>query len=77
MGTAKWFGTPQSLELALGLEVGKVESHLQDLPHARRGWEAFLIVNLTWEMLGSQDSRRCHHDKFDVGDGMPAHLAFF
>jgi hypothetical protein len=67
-GTTKGFATPQSLELALVLEVGKAESHLPSLPHARRNREAFPIANLTWEVLGCQDSHRCHHDKFDVGD---------
>jgi hypothetical protein len=68
VGTAEGFATPQSLELALVLEMGKAESHLPGLPHARRSREAFPIVNLTWEVLSCHDSRRCHHDKFDVSN---------
>ncbi len=47
MGTAKGFATPRSLELALALEMGKAESHLPGLLHARHGREAFPIVDLT------------------------------
>ncbi len=68
MGTTKGFATPQSLELALALEVGKAESHLPGLPCTRRSWEAFPILDLTWEVLGCKDSCQCHHDRFDVGD---------
>jgi hypothetical protein len=52
----------------LALEMVKAESHLPGLPRARHGREAFPIVNLTWEVLCCQDSRQCHHDKFDVGN---------
>jgi hypothetical protein len=59
---------PKSLKLALVLQVGKAESHLPSLPHMGCGHEAFLIINLAWEVLGCKDSRQCHHDKFDVGN---------
>ncbi len=52
----------------LALEVGKAESHLPGWTCARRSHEAFPIVDLTWEVLDCQDSRQCHHDKFDVGN---------
>jgi hypothetical protein len=68
VGTAEGFVTQQSLELALALEVGKAESHLPGLPHARHGQEAFPIINLMWEVLSCQDSCRCHHDKSNVGN---------
>jgi hypothetical protein len=77
MGTAEGFSTPQSLELALVLEVGKAESHLPALPCVIRGREAFPIVDLTWEVLGCQDSCQCHHDYLTLAIGMPACLAFF
>jgi hypothetical protein len=78
-GTAKGFAIPQSLELALTLQVGKAESHFPGWPHARCGREALSIVNLTWEVLGCQDNRQCHHDKFNAGNrhGIPANLYFF
>jgi hypothetical protein len=77
MGTAKGFTTPQSLELALALEVGKAESHLPGWPRARCGQEAFPIVNLMWEVLGCQDSLQCHHDKFNVGNRHSSPLSLF
>jgi hypothetical protein len=77
VGTAKGFATPQSLELALALEVGKMESHLPGLPSTRRGWEAFSIVNVMWEVLGCKDSRQCHHDKFDIGDRHASPFSLF
>jgi hypothetical protein len=77
MGTDKGFATPQILEVVLAFEVGKAESHLLGLPCARRCWEAFPIVNLTWEVLGCQDSRQCHHDKFNIGNRHAGPLSLF
>jgi hypothetical protein len=77
VGTAKVFACPQSLELALALQVGKAECHLPSLPRTGRGREAFPIVNLTWEVLGCKDSRQCHHDKFDISDRHAGPLSLF
>ncbi len=77
MGTAEGFATPQSLELALALKVGKAESHLPGLSCTRRGWEAFPIVDLMWEVLGCKDSHRCHHDKFNVGNRHASPFSLF
>ncbi len=77
MGTAEGFATPQSLKLALALEVGKAESHLPGWPSARRSREAFPIVNLTWEVMGCQDSHQCHHDKFGVGNRYSSPFSLF
>ncbi len=68
---------PRSLELALALEVGKAESHLPGLPRARCGREAFPIVDLMWDVLSCQDSRRCHHDKFNVGNRHASPFSLF
>jgi hypothetical protein len=61
----------------LALEVGKAESYLPGLPCARCGWEAFLIVDLTREVLGCQDSCQRHHDKFDVSDRHASPFSLF
>ncbi len=77
MGTAVGFTTPQSLELALVLEVGKAEGHLPGLPHASCTRKAFPIIELMWEVLSCQDSRQCHHDKFDVGNRHASPFSLF
>ncbi len=45
---------PRSLELALALQVGKVECHLPSLPYTGRGGVAFPIIYLMWENVGLQ-----------------------
>jgi hypothetical protein len=77
VGTAKGFATPQSLELALVLQVGKAECHLPSWPRTGQGQEAFPIINLMWEVLGSKDSHQCHHDKFDFGNRHAGPLNLF
>jgi len=57
------------LELALAFEVGETEYNLPRPSGTVDGREAFPIINLAWEMLGREDSRRGHHHKFNIGDG--------
>jgi hypothetical protein len=58
VGTVKGFASPQSLELVLALQVGQAKCHLPSLPRTGRDREAFLIINLLWEVLGCKDSRQ-------------------
>jgi hypothetical protein len=67
-GHPEGFATPRSLELALELQVGKAECHLPSWPCTGQGREAFPIIDLTWEVLGSNNSHQCHHDKGNIGD---------
>jgi hypothetical protein len=58
MGTTEGFAFPQSLKLALVLQVGKAEYHLPSLPRMGCGREAFPIIDLMWEGLGCKDSHQ-------------------
>jgi len=65
------------MELALAFEVGETECDLPRPPGTVDDREAFRIINLAWEMLGREDSRRGHHHKFDIGDGHVRPFRFF
>ena len=69
MSASKRFTSPSDLELALAFEVGETECDLPRPPGTVDGREAFQIINLAWEMLDREDSRRGHHHEFDIGDG--------
>ena len=68
---------PRSQELTLALEVSETEGRLPCQPSACGGGEALPIVDLTWKMLRSKDSRRGHHDELDVGNGHASPVRLF
>ncbi len=61
----------------LALKVCEAEGRLPRQPSACGGGEALPVIDLTQKMLGREDSRRGHHNKFDVGNGHASPLCLF